>query len=113
MSSAKSFTMDEVPLVKSLMQIRKNSGPRIEPCSTPALIFSHSDVFPLRATLSNLFDRKFLISSNKSPVIPKDLILNIKPGNQILSNALDISKNTAHISFGGPQSKLEKKSWFR
>ena len=32
--------------------------------------------------------------------------------NQILSNILDQSKNTAHISFGGSQSKLEKISWF-
>ena len=69
-------------------------------------------VCPFRTTLSNLFDRKFLISSNKSPEIPKDLILNIKPGNQILSNALDTSKNTARISFGRSQSKFEKNSWF-
>ena len=48
----------------------------------------------------------------KSPEIPKDLILNMKPGNQILSNALDISKNTVCISFGGSQSKFEKISWF-
>ena len=65
--------MDEVPSVKSFMQIA--------PCGTTALIFSNSDVFSFRKTLWNLFDRKFLISSNKSPEIPKDLILNIKPGN--------------------------------
>ena len=29
-----------------------------------------------------------------------------------MSNALDISKNTARISFGGSQSKFEKISWF-
>ena len=56
--------------------------------------------------------RKFLLNSNKSPEIPKDSILNIKPGNEILSNALDISKNTARISFGGSQLKFEKISWF-
>ena len=67
---------------------------------------------PFRTTLWNLVDKKFLISSNRSPEISKDLILNIKPGNQILSNAVDISKNTAHISFGGSQSKFEKISWF-
>ena len=92
-SSAKSFAMDEVPSVKSFMWIRKNSGPRIEPCGTPVLIFSYPDVYPFRTTLWN-FDGKFLISCNKSPEIPNDLILNIKPGNQVLSNALDISKNT-------------------
>ena len=54
----------------------------------------------------------FLISSNKFPEIVQDLILDIKPGNQVLSNALDISKNTACISFGESQSKFEKVSWF-
>ena len=34
------------------------------------------------------------------------------PGNQILSNALDIRKNTARISFGRSQSKFEKHTWF-
>ena len=29
-----------------------------------------------------------------------------------MSNALDLSKNTARISFGGSQSKFEKVSWF-
>ena len=29
-----------------------------------------------------------------------------------MSNILDQSKNTAHISFGESQSKLEKISWF-
>ena len=35
-----------------------------------------------------------------------------KPGNQILSNALDIFMNTARISFGESQSKFQKISWF-
>ena len=56
-SFAKSFTMDEVPSIKSYMQIRINSGPRIEPYGTPALIFSHSDLCPFRTTLWNLFDK--------------------------------------------------------
>ena len=80
-----------------------NSGSRIEPCGSPALNF-----FPFRPTLWNLFDRKLLISFNKSLGTPKDLNLNIEPGKPVLSNALDISKNTARVSFGGSQSKLEK-----
>ena len=56
--------------------------------------FFHSVFCPIRTILWNLFDRKFLINSNKSPEI--DLNLNIKPGIQILSNALDIFKNTAY-----------------
>ena len=97
MSLATSFTMDEVPSVKSFMQVRIDSGPRIEPYGTPALFFSHSDVCLFRTTLLNLFDRKFLINSNKLPEIPKDLILNIKPGNQIWSHTIDISKNSGRI----------------
>ena len=42
-SLAKKFTMDEVPSVKAFMSVRKDCGPRIEPCGTPALIF-----FPFR-----------------------------------------------------------------
>ena len=56
---------------------------------------------------------KLLISSNKSPETPKDLIVNLKPVNQILSNVVHIYKNTtARISFGGSQSKFEKVPWF-
>ena len=61
---------------------------------------------------TNLFNRNFLIKSNKPPEISKDLNLNIKLGIQILSNALDMSKNTACVSFGGSQSKFEKVWWF-
>ena len=50
------------------------------------------------------------MSSKKSPEIPKDLNFNVKPGNQILSNALSISKNTARTYFGGSQPRLEKKN---
>ena len=53
-----------------------------------------------------------ILKKKESPEIPKDLILDIKPGKQILSNALDISKNTACISFGGSQSEFAKISWF-
>ena len=69
-------------------------------------------MFSIQSNSLKLFYRKSFISSNKQPEIPKDLISNIKPGHQILSNALDISKNTALISFGGSQSKFEKISWF-
>ena len=52
------------------------------------------------------------MGSNKSPDISKDLHLNIKPGKQILSKTLEISKNTAHTSFSWSQSKFEKTSCF-
>ena len=75
--------------------ISKKQDLTIDPCSTLALICSHLDVCPFRTTLWNLFDRNFLISFNKSHEIPKGLTLNIKLGNLIFSNALDISKNFA------------------
>ena len=72
-------------------------------------MFSHSE---------QLFETYLIESSNNSPEILKDLVLNIKPSNQILSNVLDICKNTACISFGGLQWNFEKisvfidRSWF-
>ena len=43
-SSAKSFTVDSMFSEKSFMYIRKNNGPRIDPCGTPAFTGSHSEV---------------------------------------------------------------------
>ena len=70
-------------------------------------MFAHSEKYS-ETCLRNWF----FISSNKFPEIAQDLILDIKPGNQVLSNVLDISKKTARISFGESQSKFEKLSWF-
>ena len=42
----------------------------------------------------------------------KGLNLNIKIGIQILSNALNISKNPTCASFSGSQPQFEKTSWF-
>ena len=36
-SSAKSLQFEDTPFDKSLMQIRSNNGPKIEPWGTPAL----------------------------------------------------------------------------
>ena len=69
----------------------------------PIQMFSH---------LEQLFETYLIESSNNSPEILKDLVLNIKPSDQILSNVLDICKNTAYISFGGLQSNFEKISTF-
>ena len=49
-----------------------------------------------------------LRSSNKSLKIPKVLNLNLKPGNQILSNALDIYKNTELYLLVGHSQNLKK-----
>ena len=71
------------------------------------LLFMKSSIFPQKFHNSTA-----LVGSNKSPEISKDLHLNIKSGKQILSKALEISKNTARTSFSGSQLKFEKTSWF-
>ena len=38
---AKSLTVSEIPLDKSFMDIKKNKGPNIEPCGTPASTGAH------------------------------------------------------------------------
>ena len=43
-SSAKSFTVDSMFSDKSFMYIRKRSGPRIDPCGTPAFTGNYSEV---------------------------------------------------------------------
>ena len=42
-SSANSFVVDEKVLLRSFMFIRQNSGPKIDPCGTPACIVDHND----------------------------------------------------------------------
>ena len=43
-SSANSFTVDIMSTDRLLMYIRKNSGPKMDPCGTPAFTGNHSDV---------------------------------------------------------------------
>ena len=58
-SSEKSFALVFNPLGKSLIYIRKRSGPKIEPWGTPAKIGHHDDVCPFKMTLRNLPDSVF------------------------------------------------------
>ena len=53
-SSAKSFAWAFNPLGKSLIQMRKWNGLRIEPWGTPAEIGLHDDVCPFKMTLWNV-----------------------------------------------------------
>ena len=95
-----------------LCELGKMAALQLSPVALQHCFFSHSDVTPFIKPLWNLFDRKLLINSNKLSEILNDLDLNIKPGNEIFPNTLEISKNTAHISFGGSQSRFIKISWF-
>ena len=49
--------LDFNSFVKSLMQIRKRSGPRIDPWGTPAKIGLQNEVYPFNTTLWNLPDK--------------------------------------------------------
>ena len=57
-SLAKSFGFEDRFFAKTLIQIRNNSGPKIETWGTPAWIFFELDICPLRTTHCFLFLRK-------------------------------------------------------
>ena len=58
-SSGNSLAVDMISIDRSLIWIRKKRDPEIDPCGTPAVTGNHSDVRPFKATLLNLFLRKF------------------------------------------------------
>ena len=57
-SSANNLAVDEMSLVRSLMYIKKNKGPKIEPCGTPASTGVHAEIWPFSTTLWSLLFRK-------------------------------------------------------
>ena len=56
-SSANSFALDFNSLGKSLMYIRKRSGPSIDPRGTPAKTGYHDEACSFNNTLWNLSDK--------------------------------------------------------
>ena len=71
--SIHNLTLDTISFERSLMWIRKKRGPNTDPYGTPGFIGSHSDVWPFKLTLWNLFFKKLLISSTKVLEIHTDL----------------------------------------
>ena len=59
-SSASSLAVDEMPLVRVLMYIKKSKGPQIEPCGTPASTGVHAEVWTFSTTLWSLLFRKLI-----------------------------------------------------
>ena len=51
-SSTNNSTLDDKLSHKSLIKIRNNNRPNIDPCGTPALTLVQADIWLLRATLS-------------------------------------------------------------
>ena len=78
--------------VKSLIYIKKNKGPRIEPCGTPAQMSPQLEDWPFRTVLCFLSAKKFLRSDSRSPETPHCLSLNMRPSCHTLSKALEMSK---------------------
>ena len=91
-SSAKSLVLEDKPSVKSLIYIKNNNGPRVEPWGTPALTSVHEENFPFKTILCFLFIKKCFKTFNKLPDIPFSCNLNIIPSCQTLSNAFAISR---------------------
>ena len=69
-SSAKSLTVEVIFSDKSLIYTKKNRGPKMDSCGTPALTVNQFDDCPLSITRWNLLLRKLLISDRASPEIP-------------------------------------------
>ena len=49
---------NEIPLARSLMYIKKNKGPKIEPCGTPTSTGVHEEIWPFSTTLWSVLFRK-------------------------------------------------------
>ena len=103
-SSAKSLTFEDNPSDKSLIYIKNNNGPSMEPWATPALTSDQSEACPFNKTLCFLFFRKSQKRFSKLPDIPFCFNLKMRSSFQTLSNAFDISKKTPLTS--NPLSNL-------
>ena len=63
-SSGKIFMLHSRFAGMSLIEIRNNRGPKIEPWGTPASTFCHSDAWPFKTTLWSLLDKKLFNRHN-------------------------------------------------
>ena len=73
-----SLAFEENPSDKSLIHIKNNNGPRIEPWGTPALTSDQSEAGPFNTTLCFLFLRKSHKRFSKLPDIQLCFNLNMK-----------------------------------
>ena len=77
---------------RSLMWIKNNSDPSMEPWGTPGSILTQGEACPFKITCCFLKLRKSVIIFKILSDIPFCFNLNMRPSCQTLSNALDISK---------------------
>ena len=93
-SSENSLAFEDNPSDKSLIYIKYNNGPSIEPWGTSTLTSDQSETCPLNKIFSFLFLRKSHKRFSKLPDIPFCFNLKMIPSFQTLSNAFDISWKT-------------------
>ena len=104
-SSAKTLTFDIKLFGRSFMYVKNRNGPKIDLCSTPALIISQWEFWLLSKTLWYLLSRKLWKSVSKLLETPIAFNLYMKPSCQTLSKPFDISKNLECLSKDGKLSK--------
>ena len=68
--SASNFGVQVKPSDKSLISIRKNNGPRIDPWGTPAWTLVQDECCPFKTTLCFLWYGKSVITFKRLPDIP-------------------------------------------
>ena len=86
-SSGNSLAFEGNPSDKSLIYIKNNNGPVMEPWGSPALTSDQSKTCPFNKTLCFLFLRKSRKRFSKLPDIPFSFNLKMRPSCQTLSNA--------------------------
>ena len=91
-SSAKSLTFDIKLFGRSFMYVKNRNGPKIDPCSTPALISSQWEFWPLSKTLWYLLSRKLWKSVSKLLETPIAFNLYMKLHAKLYQNLLTYPK---------------------
>ena len=87
-SSVKSLGFDNNSFDKSLMCIKNNNGPKIEPYVTPSLTAAHLKTCPFKTTLWYLFVKKSSMIFNKFPDISLSLNISDKPSGHLCQKFL-------------------------
>ena len=89
-SSAKIFTFEVILSERSLMYIKKERGPGIEPWRTPALTLVHSDDWPLKGLFEIFFLKNFPLDLKDRQKYPLTQIWIIKPYARLCQKLLKI-----------------------
>ena len=96
--SAQSLKFEDTPFDESLMQLKNNNTPKIEPWRTPALTFSQDECYLVRKTRCLQQNRKSCKGFLRFPETPFKDSLRINPSCHTLSKAFGITKETPFTS---------------